>query len=60
MILGIMINGIVNFGGMDYVEIVLVYGLDDGEEFDFDVDEIVYSDYEAIDQFRIIVVVGIV
>lgn len=49
MILGIMINGIVNFGGMDYVEIVLVYGLDDGEEFDFDVDEIVYSDYEAID-----------
>lgn len=46
---GTMINGTVNPGGMDYVETAPVYGLDDGEEFDFDADETVYSDYEAID-----------
>lgn len=46
---GTMINGTVNPSGMDYVETAPVYGLDDGEEFDFDADETVYSDYEAID-----------
>jgi molecular chaperone DnaK len=46
---GTMINGTVNPGGVGYVETAPVYGLDDGEEFDFDADETVYSDYEAID-----------
>ncbi|AIE73786.1 MULTISPECIES: molecular chaperone DnaK [unclassified Synechocystis] len=46
---GTMINATVDAGGMDYVETAPVYGLDDDEEFDFDSDETVYSDYEAID-----------
>lgn len=46
---GTMINGTVDGGSMDYVETAPVYGLDDDEEFDFDADETVYSDYEAID-----------
>ena len=46
---GTMINATVTPNSIDYVETSPVYGLDDGEEFDFDADETVYSDYEAID-----------
>lgn len=46
---GTMINATVDGGAMDYVETAPVYDLNDDEEFDFDADETIYSDYEAID-----------
>lgn len=47
---GAMINATVEAdGSVDYGQTAPVYGLDDDEEFDFDADETVYSDYEAID-----------
>jgi molecular chaperone DnaK len=44
---GTMINGTV--GTPDYVETSPVYGLEEDGEFDFDADETISSDYEAVD-----------
>ena len=44
---GTMINGTV--GTPDYVETSPVYGIDEDGEFDFDADETISSDYEAVD-----------
>ncbi|MEB3159945.1 MAG: Hsp70 family protein, partial [Synechocystis sp.] len=44
---GTMINGTV--GTPEYMETAPVYGLDEEGEFDFDADETISSDYEAVD-----------
>ena len=44
---GTMINGTVGTPG--YMETAPVYGLDEEGEFDFDADETISSDYEAVD-----------
>jgi len=44
---GTMVNGTV--GTPEYMETAPVYGLDEDGEFDFDADETISSDYEAVD-----------